>query len=154
MKSNYISVMIDTNRDRKQMAWQGWLYSVQRMDLLIISISGAGIYVILETIKYSKSNIVDCLNMIKISGLFFLAAIIINFISQYYGKKANHYDMLMCDADIDFEKSQKSKYKAESTKYDTLADSYSRKTGRLTTVSMVCMFAGLLVLACYFAFIF
>ena len=36
-------------KDRQKLSAQGMFYSIQRMDLLIVSISGAGIYVCLET---------------------------------------------------------------------------------------------------------
>ena len=66
-------------------------YAIRRMDLLIISICGAGIYVIFQTFKAvsAKEIIVDSLGTIKVSGILFLVAISSNFISQLTGKEAN-----------------------------------------------------------------
>jgi hypothetical protein len=36
-------------KERKKLAYEGMIYGLQRLDLLIITISGAGIYACLET---------------------------------------------------------------------------------------------------------
>ena len=69
---------IEKLKNSKQMACNGWTYSLQRMDLLIISISGAGVYVILETLKYSLEHPLNCILLLKITGAFFVLSIIIN----------------------------------------------------------------------------
>lgn len=65
-------------------------YSMQRIDLLIISVSGAGIYGSMEIMKYvAGSKYLSCIqiqhfnNYFKIPGVLFILAIIINFISQW-----------------------------------------------------------------------
>jgi len=69
-------------------------YSIRRMDLLLISICGAGIYIIFETLKEIKNKtlIVDNSQLLKYAGLIFLIAIISNFISQLTGYYANRYE--------------------------------------------------------------
>ena len=80
--------------ERKKMCHSGWFYAIQRIDLLIITISGAGVYVILEMLKFSRENPLPHLLALKVSGCFFIAAIIINFYSQITGMNANEQDML------------------------------------------------------------
>lgn len=150
MKSNYISVMIETNRDRKNMAWQGWQYAVQRIDLLIISISGAGIYVCLETLKYHKQTPLENITSVKVSGLLFVLGIVVNLVSQFTGKSANKYDMRMSQAKIDYLKTQSKKKKKEIAKYDCKSESYSRWTDGLNLTSLILMFGGLLTLIIFF----
>lgn len=150
MKSNYISVMIDTNRDRKQMAWQGWLYAVQRIDLLIISISGAGVYVCLETLKYHKQTPLENIVTIKVAGLVYVVGIVVNLISQFTGKSANKYDMRMSQAKIDDANSPSEDKKNEIAKYDCKSESFSRWTDGLNLTSLILMFCGLITLIIFF----
>ena len=68
-------------------------YAIQRMDLLTISISGALIYMSLEIFKhisYNKLEVDTCL--MKISAVFAVLSIVINFVSQYFGYEANSKD--------------------------------------------------------------
>lgn len=43
-------------KDRQKLSSQGLQYSIQRMDVLIVSISGGGIYVCLETLKFIQEH--------------------------------------------------------------------------------------------------
>ena len=85
------TTMEDVNEQKKD-AIEGWKYALQRMDLLIISISGAGVYVCLEAIKYSSEKNYQNVWLIKIGGLLFVLGIVINFISQHTGKLSNKYE--------------------------------------------------------------
>jgi hypothetical protein len=150
METNYIRVMVDTNRDRKQMAWQGWLYAVQRIDLLIISISGAGVYVCLETLKYHKQTPLDFILSIKIAGLCFVIAIVVNLISQFTGKSANMYDMRMSQAKIDDTTSPSEQTKNDIVKLDRKSEAFSTWTDWLNLSSLAVMFVGLITLITFF----
>ena len=86
----------DDIRERKKMAWQGWTYSAQRIDFLIITICGAGIYTVLETIKFAIEKEIADVNLLKVSGGIFALSIVINFLSQLTGKWSNHHDMRWC----------------------------------------------------------
>jgi hypothetical protein len=131
-------------KERKQMSWQGWFYAVQRIDLLIISISGASVYVILETLKYSSTNHLSNLWVIKSSGVLFVLCIVVNFISQFTGKKANELDIRYCEANIE-EKEQ-----AIIQKYDCLSNVYTGWTNGLNLTSLIIMFVALAALITYF----
>lgn len=69
-------------------------YSLKRMDLLVITISSGGLYVIFETIKEFKTGGVnlDSTTFIKIAGIFFLSSIVLNFLSQLSAFYANMYE--------------------------------------------------------------
>ena len=141
-------------KDRQKLAWEGLFYSIQRIDLLIVSISGAGIYVCLESIKYLSDDEIPIHYLVKISGLLFLFAITVNFFSQVYGKKSNEQDYLMCDAKIDAGDEISKSEQAEIDAYDQKADQYTKITNCLNSVSMYLMFGGLLSIMIYFLFIF
>tara|TARA_R110000744_G_scaffold253634_2_gene369203 strand:+ start:4216 stop:4653 length:438 start_codon:yes stop_codon:yes gene_type:complete len=141
-------------KDRQKLAWEGLFYSIQRIDLLIVSISGAGIYVCLESIKYLSDSEIQVHFSVKVSGLFFLLAITINFFSQIYGKKSNEQDYLMCDAKLDAGDNISKSKKAAIDEYDKKAECYTKITNKLNLASMYLMFGGLLSIMIYFLFIF
>jgi hypothetical protein len=140
--------------ERKKMAWDALFYSVQRMDLLIITISGAGLYVILETLKYSMDKPLCCLWVIKASGAIFVSAIIVNFISQHTGKKCNHHDMLWCEEKIYFDNPPTAAQLQKAQNHDTHAEIYSTVTKWFNLGSMILMFIALISLVLYFLIIF
>ncbi|MEQ9377924.1 MAG: hypothetical protein RIG68_22240 [Imperialibacter sp.] len=145
---------MDSLKERKQMSWQGWFYAIQRIDLLIISICGAGIYVILETLKFSKTNPLESLTLIKGAGALFVLSIVVNFISQFTGKSANEMDMKMCQAKLDAGQKPNKKQAKEITKCDDLADIYTKWTNALNLISMITMLVALISLILYFLFSF
>ena len=66
-------------------------YSQKRMDLLIISLSGASLYLIFQTLKEIKTGKIELENtylLIPI-GILLILTIISNFVSQLSGYKAN-----------------------------------------------------------------
>jgi hypothetical protein len=78
--------------DNKNRALSHKWYAIARIDLLIISISGGGIYIVFELIKYFAENGITQLVPLKIAAVFFTSAIIVNFISQFFGYSANSLD--------------------------------------------------------------
>lgn len=146
-------------KERKNQSWQGMFYSIQRIDLLIVSFCGAGIYVCLETIKYFAAKGIPIGLLIKFSGGFFLLGIILNFISQHFGFKSNEQDYLMCETMIDAsekktKKCKRKELKSEISKFDIQSDKYSNNTKNLNLCSMIAMFIGLVLLAIFFAITF
>lgn len=140
--------------DRQKQSWEGMFYSIQRIDLLIISISGAGIYVCLETLKFLTDSKIEVNVIVKISSVFFLLAIIVNFLSQIFGYKANENDYLMCQTEIESDFNPNDTQKTEIEKFDKNSDCYSILTNWFNYVSMLLMFIGLIMLMTYFVFIF
>lgn len=66
-------------------------YSIQRIDLLLISISGAGVYAGWDVFKYvHEHNIVVSFSLLKWSAGLFLVTIIINFFSQFTSFHTNN----------------------------------------------------------------
>ena len=153
--------MINSQEGKKQ-SWDGMFYSIQRIDLLIISICGAGIYVCLETIKYVASTKTECkcLYLIKFSAFFFLMGIILNLISQQFGYKANEQSYLMYDCEVEIDEikvendqegliEKLEKLEKDKNNYDKESEKFSNLTTTLNYTSMLFMFLGLI-----FTFIF
>jgi hypothetical protein len=141
-------------KDRQKLSWEGMFYSIQRIDLLIVSICGAGIYVCLETIKYLSDKCIDINLLIRFSGGLFLFGIIVNFLSQIFGFKANQQDFLMCQIEIDSGSKINKKEQTQIDKYDRSAEKFSNLTEVFNYISMSLMFIGLILIMIYFLFIF
>ena len=138
-------------RDRQKLSWEGIFYSVQRIDLLIVSICSAGIYVSLETLKFLSTNNQEISYILKISGLLFVLGVISNFISQFCGLKTNEKDYLMCQVKIDCEDLEETENdKKEFLEYELASKKFSNWTRYLNYTSLICMSFGLLTLLLYF----
>lgn len=73
-------------------------YSVRRLDVLIISVSGAGVYVCLEIMKFKKENNLDFNPyFLKFGGLVFALSIIINILGQWASYFSNVYSKSATD---------------------------------------------------------
>lgn len=141
-------------KERQKLSWEGMFYSSQRMDLLIVSLSSAGIYVCLETIKHLSINETSISLWLKFSGVFFLFSIIINFFSQIFGYKANEKDFLMCQVEIETDEKMSKKEKAELEKFDLSSTKFSKLTHLFNYISIALMFFGLMSMMYFFLFTF
>jgi hypothetical protein len=131
------------------------LYSVQRIDILIISISGAGIYTCFEIMKYVASDAImkPYLSRIntpfKVVGVLFVLSIISNFISQWCAYKGSSYALESTKSDIyDWEnksdgEEQENKNNTTSTSEKT-ANIYNKITLKTNFISALLMIFGLL----------
>lgn len=134
----------------KNAAQEAWTYSIRRMDLLIISIGGAGVYVILETLKQVYlTKPLDCIWVLKVAGVLFVLAIILNFISQWTGMKANESETLRCEEELAEDCNDKKAFE-----YQLSAKSFNSWTIGLNSASMIVMFIGLMILAIYYMAVF
>lgn len=137
-------------KDRKEQAFKMWQYAIQRIDLLIISICGAGIYVTLETLKYIKDNSLGDSLYVKIAGGFFLGAIIINFVSQFLGKKANEKDIRCGNEKLEASDPVTSEQKAMVDKLHKESQNYTKWTNISNNISLAGLLIGLSAFVYYF----
>lgn len=118
-------------------------YAIRRIDLLLVSVSGAGIYACLEIMKYmaEQSPVLSNLGF-KITGLLFATAIIVNFLGQWAAYLSSYYMKMSTDLEI-----RSVEYKefteGKSRKNDRLAHAYSAITTCTNIISTLAMFAGL-----------
>jgi len=139
---------------RKDLAYDNMQYSIKKLDILLISISGAGIYVCLESIKFLHTEEIIIPIFLKLAGVVFTLTIIFNVLSQWFGYKANRFDYLMAKSQIEDDEKPSLKLKGLIKKYDDLSDDYTKYTDVLNIISISLMLIGLLLLTVYFTLLF
>lgn len=123
-------------------------YSIQRIDLLIISISGAGVYTCFEIMKYIDNNPVlktaHGFNVpFKWSGLCFIFAIIVNFVSQWTAYQGSSIALDSSKLELEEESEEN---KATIKKLDDASNGYRKFTVAANLTSNALMIIGLLIL--------
>ncbi|MDX5326857.1 MAG: hypothetical protein LPK80_11430 [Bacteroidota bacterium] len=136
-KSGYV-------KERKAMAHENITYSIGKIDTLVVSVSGAGLYVVLETIRHFLQKDPNELWMVKLAGVFFVIAIIFNFISQKTSLKSATYDYMYWDA-IGKEKDDDT-----CKKYDITSELANNQTKSFNLASIICMLIGLGLVVLFF----
>lgn len=133
-------------------------YAIRRLDLLIVSISGACIYIVLETLKFLYSSdapeIKTCTALLKISAIFAVFAIIVNLISQITGLYSNKYETEYASQNIYIQEEEKDKDRDkqeydESNRLMKLADDYGNYTRLMNIISTSLMFLPIIFLLSY-----
>lgn len=131
--------------DRKKEIWQSLFYSAQRIDTLIMTISGAGIYVSLESMKYMNTNKIEIPTLLKAAGFGFVIAIFLNFISQYCSYKTHSNDYIIEDINCRSSKERKD-FKSIVEGSERKAVIYSVINDWLNVLSALAMFASITTL--------
>lgn len=145
-------------KDRQKLVWDSLFYTNQRMDLLIITISGAGIYACGEISKYFLEKKQPILDDIKVVAFLFVLSIIVNFISQWFASKTHYFDFLSIHVQLDDEidpSVTKDEYdaKIQDSKdaidlYESKSDCFNNLTIYANNISILLMIAALI----YFMF--
>ena len=139
-------------KERQKLVWDSLFYSNQRMDLLMITICGAGLYAISEVCKYLLQHHIHVSCFLKISAILLVISIITNFLSQYYSSKAHYKDY--CSIILQLEENRTPEQDNALIRYDKESEQDDKTTRQLNSLSMVFMFAGLLFLTTTIYFIF
>ncbi|WP_067151068.1 hypothetical protein [Pseudotamlana agarivorans] len=134
-------------------------YSLKRMDLLIITISGGGLYVLFETLREFKTGniLIENTNLLFCTGLFLLLTILLNFGSQLSGYYANNYEEKYIIIELkllegeNLNKKDKTELKNEQNGYDKSQNCYNNITHILNNASILTMMIGLGLLS-YFSY--
>lgn len=145
---------MDQIKESQKASHDGMNYGIQRIDLLLVSISGAGIYVCLESLKFLKEQSLNSSVNIKLAGFLLALAIIINFISQFLGYQSNQKHWLWCEYRIDCNDDPSKEEKKIIKKLDEQSELFNRLTIWSNYLSATLMSAGLSFLLYYFIFIF
>jgi hypothetical protein len=149
---NYIDRLLKHQEQTKEKEF----YGVKRIDVLIVSLSGAGIYIIFEMLKFFKEqDIVEKYNLcpLKVAGVLFAISIFLNFISQWTGYYANRFESDSTEITIQKEKKKPfSQVALNST--DANVTLFNRLTDVLNVSSTGCMLIGIIILTFFTLFIF
>lgn len=117
--------------------------SQKQMDILVISISGAGVYVCLEVIKFIHEQGLEPNMLPKVAGMIFILAVLINFLSHAFSFWANTQEYLSCLHEIDNEMEDAIRRGKLASRFDNLVAITNYGCSLL-------MLAGLAVLCVYF----
>ena len=124
-------------------------YSVQRFDILIVTVSGAGLYVVFEILKYLKTNTIEWDTIwLKIAGLSFTASVILNFVSQWSCFNATKNEERWVNREIQKESGAKVD-ESETKKLDKRVRSFNKLTSILNICSGILLFIGIGILAIF-----
>lgn len=135
-------------RHRERTLEHKW-YAIGRMDLLIISISGGGLYIVFEILKFLKtSNLTVDTELLKISGIAFTTAIVINFLSQLSGYYANKYEARWARMKISETRNQPFD-KNEMLKVDLVVDFFNKVVSIANGISILALVAGVIILTIF-----
>ncbi|MFN5555404.1 MAG: hypothetical protein ACK57K_02260 [Chryseotalea sp.] len=125
-------------------------YAIGRIDLLIISISGGGLFVMFETFKFVREQKLEMdLSLLKCGAIFFAAAIIVNFISQVFGFYANKYEAEFANNNIKKEIG-KEVDDLVFAKLDVKIDFLNPALNIANSTSVLAMFVGIILLAVFY----
>jgi hypothetical protein len=125
-------------------------YAIGRIDLLIISISGGGLFVLFETFKFVREQKLEMnLSLIKCSAIFFASAIIVNFFSQIFGFYANKYEAEFANKSIKKETGDQID-DLVFAKLDVKIDFLNPALSIANSVSVLAMFVGIVLVAIFY----
>ena len=121
-------------------------YSVRRIDILIISVSGAGVYICLEALKFriESSESFNPL-LLKSGGLFFAMAIIVNLIGQWGAYYSSFYYKKATDLKIKEYDYKEIRESPEVSKYNRYAKVIVGCTKVTNFLSTACLITGLIL---------
>lgn len=139
---NFKDMSEDPNK-RSEQSFLNMTNSRNRMDILIISVSGGGVYVCLEAIKFLHEQNLEVSNIPKVAGALFVIAVLVNFLSQYYSYKSNYHDYLESQYKI-------AKRPEDAAKEDLLSEQFDKKVTLTNKISTWSMVIALLVLCAFF----
>lgn len=142
--------------ERHKRIWDSLFYSHQKLDTLLITISGAGIYVCLETIKFYSPNPSSTPVLIKLAACILLFAIILNFISQKISSKVHSNDYTIIDIDFTCQEDglDKTEYTEKINKLECKILILEKINNIFSNLSILLMAAGLTIIVIFFTFIF
>jgi len=135
-------------------------YSIQRIDLLIISISGAGVYTCTEILKYIDGNKVLSMyegiisNPFKVTGALFILTIILNFISQWSAYTGSNLILNATKKDIHDLKADTKEYKDDIEKLEKWGNKLNGVTKIMNNGSIILLLISLIMLICSFFHLF
>lgn len=132
-------------------------YSIQRFDLLVISISGAGLYTIFETFKFfTIQHMKSDFTFPRVAGIHFAIAIIINVVSLWSGYKANALELERTELLISEEKENPKKDASRSLKLRKLKvriASFNNWTSWMNINATRALISGMILLAIFYTLV-
>lgn len=126
-------------------------YAMQRIDLLVISVSGAGIYGCWDVVKFLKDKDV-CYNacILQISASLFLATIIFNFIGQWCSYKCHTISEYISECKLnELEYNTPDHYKNEIIEKECVSKIYNKIVKITNSISLISLFIALILFSVF-----
>lgn len=128
------------------------LYSIKRMDVMVVSLSGACIYIVFQTLRFLNSpdgvNVVSSIWELKVAAIAAVLAIIVNFASQIFGSRANKNEALYADGTIKQIEDDEDD-EDELKDFDNKASLYGKLTSQANFIAIVFMIIAIVFLVIY-----
>ncbi|KRD06357.1 hypothetical protein ASE21_19510 [Flavobacterium sp. Root901] len=102
--------------------WDDHRATIQRFDYLLVTVDGAGIYLVLELMKFLFEQKIPITSSLKICGISFALSIILNLLSQFYSFNVCD-NVLKIEKNIIFLEESLEKYNKKIKIYTLLASS-------------------------------
>lgn len=148
------------NKEEKIKAWdkhysqakEKEFYSIKRIDILTISISGACIFTTFQILKFmhspETSNLCSNTTLLKVSAFLSVVAIIINFASQITGYHANKFEAIYSQEVLNqIKENEENKSKLEQI--DKKSNLYNKLTSLSIPLSALFMSLGIITLVIF-----
>ncbi len=116
-------------------------YSIERFDILIISLSSGGIALCMSFFENFKE--IDKLQVYN-ACIYFAVALVINLISQLTGYYANKYDIKYIKEEI--RELEKKDFKSNYKIYDCYQNIFDKLTKLFNMISLLCFIIGIIFL--------
>lgn len=116
-------------------------YSIERFDILIISLSSGGIALCMSFFENFKE--IDKLHVYN-ACIYFAVALVINLISQLTGYYANKYDIKYIKEEI--RELEKKDFKSNYKIYDCYQNIFDKLTKLFNMISLLCFIIGIIFL--------
>lgn len=129
-------------------------YSLRRIDILLITISGACIYIIFEFLKFMNTtdSAIDFhshLILLKLSAIFSVGAIAVNFLSQIFGYHANRFEVLYSREQINQIEEGIDDVDCKLRFIDLKSKNFNSLTNYSNIISAIFMGVGIILLVIY-----
>lgn len=144
------------NLDRHKRMWDALFYAHQRMDILIISVSGGGIYVCLEAAKYLREDNYLITSDLITSAIAFVLAIITNFAAQKLSSEVYVCEYAISNIEVFCDEAELNpdNYKDEISQHKEKAKKIEKWNKYSNMISILTMLIGLIFLVIFFLFTF
>ncbi|MEX0314879.1 MAG: hypothetical protein AB3N18_11920 [Allomuricauda sp.] len=133
---------------RRELANESMKHNLERMGIILISVCSGGVYVCMESIKFSKEQHMEKPTLIVISGILFVVAILFSFFSHYLSYLVHRKDY---EAVLLYQKDNPDPNELKSL--EKQCKTYNKRIVFFNTSSILAMGMGLLALIIYFSFL-
>lgn len=140
--------------EKQKRIWEALFFTQQRVEVLLITFGGAGLYVCIESLKEANAKKYEETWMIKCAAIFILLSIAINFLSQFLSIKSQTNDFIENEIAMLCTQEEKDENKDLIKKYRDDSEYYNSWVEKANIYGAIIMFIGYVFLIAYYNLIF